>query len=333
MIDSKDEKDGKRPVESAEEPIVMIERIPDNPQKEEREEVVVLKRSHLPKWGVALAVAILLLLALIIFLLVRRKDGDAKNGTSVDSTTVVNLPHAEKSEQELPISTTAEESTERLQATVNEVETTPPGVTMTEDVINDVRFRLYTINGLKAELSFEEPSIDDEEVYLYSHSADVRADNGKIVCACVVRGEQISEGNNRSGYFASVGDNMVIGVAYNDSVLNYARENGGYFFRQFALVSDGQIGDIRLKGKSRRSALGYKEGQLIYVESVNPESLYDFAEALCDYGFTDALYITGGKVYSYYRDQAGKRHNMGIDKEPKSRILNSALPFLVFRKK
>lgn len=306
-----------------EEPIIMIERIeePSLTHSAEKQQEVVLTTHHFPKWGVWLFIVIIALLALILFLLVGRKEEVVVKEVKTETPVA---------EPELPQSATAEESTEKLQATEEKVE--QPGITMTEDAINDVKMRLYAINGLKAELTFNEPDTNDESVYLYSHSADVRADNGKIVCACVVAGEQISEGNNRSGYFAAVGDNMVIGVAYNDSVLNYAKENGGFFFRQFAIVSDGQIGDIRLKGKTQRNALGFKDGQLYYVETSNSESLYDFAEALCDYGFTDALYITGGKVYNYYRDSQGKRHDMNYKaKEGQTRILNSELPFLVFR--
>ena len=65
-------------------------------------------------------------------------------------------------------------------------------------------------------------------------------------------------------------------------------------FRQFALVSAGQIclKQFALKGKVHRRALARKPGDATayYVETVNKESLYDFAEALADYGFIDAVY-------------------------------------------
>ena len=69
-------------------------------------------------------------------------------------------------------------------------------------------------------------------------------------------------------------------------------------FRQFALVSAGQICEkqFALKGKVTRCALARKAGSttIWYVETIHKESLYDFAQALADYGFTDAIYLTGG---------------------------------------
>lgn len=46
-----------------------------------------------------------------------------------------------------------------------------------------------------------------------------------------------------------------------------------------------------------------------YVETVNKESLYDFAEALADYGFIDAVYLTGADgTEPVYRDADGILH-------------------------
>ena len=38
------------------------------------------------------------------------------------------------------------------------------------------------------------------------------------------------------------------------------------------------------------------------------ESMYDFADALREYGFVDAVYMTGGNAYSFHRDSAGNSH-------------------------
>lgn len=84
-------------------------------------------------------------------------------------------------------------------------------------------------------------------------------------------------------------------------------------FRQFALVSAGQIclKQFALKGKVHRRALARKPGDATayYVETVNKESLYDFAEALADYGFIDAVYLTGADgTEPVYRDADGILH-------------------------
>lgn len=84
-------------------------------------------------------------------------------------------------------------------------------------------------------------------------------------------------------------------------------------FRQFALVSAGQIclKQFALKGKVHHRALARKPGDATayYVETVNKESLYDFAEALADYGFIDAVYLTGADgTEPVYRDEKGTLH-------------------------
>ena len=68
-------------------------------------------------------------------------------------------------------------------------------------------------------------------------------------------------------------------------------------FRQLALVSAGTRCDEQfiLKGKVSRCAYARdRAGDLFFIETVNPETLYGFADALIEYGFVDAVYITGG---------------------------------------
>ena len=66
-----------------------------------------------------------------------------------------------------------------------------------------------------------------------------------------------------------------------------------------------------LKGTVLRRALARKPGYATayYVETVNKESLYDFAEALADYGFIDAVYLTGADgTEPVCRDEKGTLH-------------------------
>lgn len=300
--------------------IIMLEKTPDAPEEKMSKELVVYHASPRRRiWGWIVAAIIVALLLVIVALQLKSAQPEK---TDIQEEVV------------LPTSATAEKNTQKLQEEAPKV-SVKSGVTELTDTINDVQLKLYSMEGVHAELSLEEPAADDEEVYLYTNCADVRADNGKVVCAFVMKGELLSTGNNRSGYFAAVGDNTVIGVEYNDSIQNYVMENGGYFFRQFALISAGQIGDIRLKGKVGRCALGMKDGKLFYIESVNRESMYDFAEALCDYGFTDAIYITGGKRHRYYRDEKGVKHEMGplpADIGDNAAAEEPPLPFLIFKK-
>lgn len=315
-----EEKDKQVIQQIEEEPIIIIERVKDD-EDEGRGDVVVVPH-HTPKWKVfAIGGIIVLLVAIIVLLVLRPRP----------------IPEA----PELPVSATSEANIEWLQTPLSKRDKRAKAeVTVNEDSINGVLLREYALKNLKAEISFDRPSDKDKTVYFYALSADVRADNDQILDACVIAGEQFSQGNNRSGYMAALDGRTVIGVSKNDSVLNFVRDGGGYFFRQFALVSDGVLGDIRLKGKAERRALGIRQGQLYYIESLNEESLYDFAEALVDYGYTDAIYMTGGKQYSYYRDRRGRLHDIGEKPEalPTGSIETATtkpvcpVPYVVFRK-
>lgn len=324
MIEEKDIQQIEEPItpieQVEEEPIIIIERVEDETD-ETQKEVIVMPHTT-PKWKIfAIGGIIVLLIAIIILLILR---------LSV-------TPEA----PELPVSSTSEANIEWLQKPLSRKEKRARAeVTVSEDSINGVLFREYALKNLRAEISFDKPSDKDKSVYFYALSADVRADNQQVLDASVIAGEQVSQGNNRSGYMAALGGRTIIGVAKNDSVLDFIRDAGGHFFRQFALVSAGVQGDIRLKGKVERRALGVRQGQLYYIESLNKESLYDFAEALVDYGYTDAIYMTGGKQYSFYRDKRGRVHDIG--EKPQEVPADStdtatskpsyAMPYVVFRK-
>ena len=102
-------------------------------------------------------------------------------------------------------------------------------------------------------------------------------------------------------------------------------ENGGSMFRQMALVSAGIRCDNQfiLKGKVTRCAYGRdRYGNLYFIETVNPETLYGFADALIEYGFIDAIYITGGTQPNlFYRTEDGTAHGHYIDDKPHDLIV------------
>ena len=131
------------------------------------------------------------------------------------------------------------------------------GVTMKVDSLYGVSMRLYELHGLTPTLSRTAPSDSDSTICLVTHGWDFYWDE-----------------NHEYKY---IGDFIYHGKEY-ASNHNKAEE-------QFAL-----------KGKVTRCALARKAGSttIWYVETIHKESLYDFAQALADYGFTDAVYLTGG---------------------------------------
>ena len=200
------------------------------------------------------------------------------------------------------VSVTPEQNIEKLQKPVKQ-ET--PEVVMTSDSILGVAMDFYAINGLKASIQFEEPDTADTSVYLYCRSVDHKADS-TYIGTLVVNGEERQSDTHRLGYMAMLGGNSVIGISRSEKVKDYVQEHGGSFFRQFILVSNGDIpGRFFLHGKVERRAIGRIDDQLYFIATRHKETLWDFADALREYGFIDAIYITGGADYVFYRDKDG----------------------------
>lgn len=72
--------------------------------------------------------------------------------------------------------------------------------------------------------------------------------------------------------------------------------------------------------------------QFYYIATRHKETLWDFADALREYGFIDAIYITGGADYVFYRDKNGIRHDIGDSADYPHEKWKEVVPWLVFRK-
>ena len=228
----------------------------------------------------------------------------------------------------VPVSVTPEQNIEKLQRPVKQE---IPEVVMTSDSILGVAMDFYAIHGLKASIEFEEPDTADTSVYLYCRSADFKADS-TYIGSLVVDGKEYQSDKSRLGYMAMLGDNSVIGISRSEKVKNYVQERGGSFFRQFILVSDGTIPTrFYLHGKVERRAIGRIDDQLYFIATRHKETLWDFADALREYGFIDAIYITGGADYVFYRAKDGFRHDIGDTADYLHTKYKGIVPWLVFR--
>ncbi len=226
------------------------------------------------------------------------------------------------------VSVSPEQNIEKLQKPAKQ-ET--PEVVMTSDSILGVAMDFYAINGLKASIQFEEPDTADTSVYLYCRSVDHKADS-TYIGTLVVNGEERQSDTHRLGYMAMLGGNSVIGISRSEKVKDYVQEHGGSFFRQFILVSNGDIpGRFFLHGKVERRAIGRIDDQLYFIATRHKETLWDFADALREYGFIDAIYITGGADYVFYRDKDGFRHDIGDKSDYPHTKWKGIIPWLVFR--
>lgn len=226
----------------------------------------------------------------------------------------------------VPLSTTDEQNIEKLKAPPA---TSGSDIVMTSDSILGVALNFYELRGLKAEISLEEPDTTDTSVWFYSRCAD-HGINNEYLGSLVMNGNELQSDNTRLGYCAMANGNVVIGIARSEKVKDFVIEQGGSFFRQFILVSNGVLpSKFHLHGKVERRGLGRIGEKLYYIETCHAETMWDFADALREYGFVDAIYITGGNDYSFYRTSDGTRHDIG-DKE-KYPHQKGVVPWLVFR--
>lgn len=235
----------------------------------------------------------------------------------------------------VPVSVTSKENIGKLELpSVEEM----PEVVKSSDSILGVAINMYQLIGLKAEITFTEPVVDDTDVYLYSRCCDQTSydpETNRYLGSLVQNGKELQSDNSRLGYCAMANDNIVIGIARDEKVKDYCIEQKGSFFRQFILVSDGVLpGRFYLHGKVERRALARMGKKLFYVESKGKETMWDFADALREYGFIDAIYITGGTDYCFYRTADGTAHDIGDKhKQPDGHKGKGIVPWVVFKKR
>ena len=229
----------------------------------------------------------------------------------------------------VPVSVTPEENIQKLAARHKGGK---PAITLSSDSILGVALNMYRLENLQAEISLVEPDTTDKSVWMYSRSADHTSTN-EYLGSLVMNGKELASDVSRLGYCAMANGNIVLGISRSDKVKDYVEERGGSFFRQFILVSDGVLpAKFQLHGKVERRALARtSDDHLYYIETRHPETLWDFADALREYGFADAIYITGGKCHSFYRTPDGKPHNIGDDAQHPHKKYQKIVPWIIFK--
>ena len=182
-----------------------------------------------------------------------------------------------------------------------------------DTLINDIPIKIFIPHNAEMSLHIGRMDKSDKSIIYAAQAADVRADNGGIVGAFVLRGEPKAWGLSKKGYCASINGKVTIGVAENTSLFEEATMNGGYFFRQYPLVKDGQVVDNEPKGKAIRRAICDRQGEIFMVETGSIESFHDFAQALADLGVDQAVYLVGSLAYGWAVDEAGAVYEFGED--------------------
>ena len=208
-----------------------------------------------------------------------------------------------------------------IEALAQPVEGKPGIYAFSEDIAN-VKLKIYRLDNLKAHFADTVPDYADSTIYLVTRSSDYKiiGDKKEIIGDYIVDGDVVEKSNWRAGFMAIVDGNAQIGIDRSSKIAKHVQKSGGSMFRQLALVSASIRCDNQfiLKGKVRRCAYARdKQGNLFYIETENPETLFGFADALIEYGFIDAVYITGGgQPNLFYRTEDGTAHGHYIDDKP-----------------
>lgn len=180
-----------------------------------------------------------------------------------------------------------------------------------DTLINDIPIRIFIPHNAEMSLQIGKMNKEDKNIVYAAQAADVRADNGGIVGAFVLKGKPLAWGLSKKGFCASINGKVTIGVADNSPLFEQATEKGGYFFRQYPLVSDGKLIENEPKGKSIRRAICDRNGEIFMVETGTTESFHDFAQALVDLGVSQAVYLVGSSAYGWAVDKDGTVHEFG----------------------
>lgn len=199
-----------------------------------------------------------------------------------------------------------------------------------DTIINDVPLKLYIPHNAEMTLHVGKVDKKDTSIIFTAQAADVRADNGDIVGAFVLKGEPLSRGLSKKGFCASIDGRVSIGVADNSPLYEEAVEKGGYFFRQYPLVGNGKVVENELKGKSIRRGICDRNGEIFMVESQSIESFHDFSQALADMQVDNAIYIVGSSAYGWAVDKDSIRHEFG---KTNMRGLPPSTSYIIWRKR
>lgn len=176
-----------------------------------------------------------------------------------------------------------------------------------DTTVNRVGLSIYIPCNATPTLEIGSQALQDSSVVLMVQAADVRRDNGEIVCSFVVKGELVSKGEAKAGFCSIINGKISIGTADATPMFEEALMSDGYFFRQYPLVVAGQVVENKLKGKSIRRALVEIDGNVEVIISRMELTLHDFSQVLVDVGARNAIYIVGGNSNGCYVNEAGEK--------------------------
>lgn len=174
-----------------------------------------------------------------------------------------------------------------------------------DTTVNDIPLQIFAPKGCQISLHMG-PMLKEENIMLQVQAADIRSDKDLPVGAFVYNGELIAKGHSKYGFCAIIGEDVTLGRQLETTLFERAVEENGSFFRQYSLVSSGQLISIPPKGKSLRKALCLRNGELQVIITKDKESYHDFSQALVDLGIEEAISLVGGTSHMMYKNEKGE---------------------------
>ena len=154
----------------------------------------------------------------------------------------------------------------------------------------------------------------DRRAVMTFQAADIRADNKEILGEFVLAGEQLAKGVSKKGYCAIVDGTIHVGVGETTLLLDEAVSKGGYFFRQYPLVDNGEPVQNKPQNLTIRKALCEWNGRILVAVSADRLTLDEFARTLAEFGVNNAIYLVGSEfAYGWSVDPAGNREEFGSE--------------------
>lgn len=194
----------------------------------------------------------------------------------------------------------------------------PGFVEISDTIINNVSLHRYIPVNAKPKLVVGLIKDIPTNYVLGAMAADFGDYNGeyKVAGAFVHNGEMISHSKSKYGFCAIFKDTLVIGNDLSTSYFEKAIEEKGDFFRQHALIHDGEVVNkvISQIGALRRSLCRLSDGRLCVIDTDMSVSLDDFANALLKYDVKEAIALMGtGAAVRWAVDKEGRRYIAGAD--------------------
>ena len=203
----------------------------------------------------------------------------------------------------------------------------PSFVEITDTIINNVSLHRYIPVNAKPKLVVGLIKEIPPYYILGAMAADFGDYNGeyRIAGAFVHQGEMLSHSKSKYGFCALIKDTVVIGNDLTTAYFEKAIEEKGDFFRQHALVHDGEVVNkvISQIEALRRSLCRLNDGRLCIIDTDMTVSLDDFAKVLCQYGVKEAIALMGtGAAVRWAVDEAGRRYIAGADEFEFPNVVN-----------